>query len=142
MCRLLAGSPSAATRCHTIFPVRLSSANSTHLCRERSSDASPSPYSPFLNVASGRLLIAVVTKTRLPQTIGLECARPGIGVRQRTCSPLVPFHLSGRCWPSATPDALGPRNDGQLPLLEPASGSVAPMFPPERTIFLFGTAGF
>ena len=43
-----------------------------------------------MNVAPPRLLIAVVTKTRSPQTIGLECARPGIGVRHRTFAPVWP----------------------------------------------------
>src|ERR1700752_1627380 len=53
---------------------------------------------------------------RLPQTIGLECARPGIVVRQRMFWPVFVFHSSGRFCPSATPDAFGPRNDGQLPV--------------------------
>src|SRR6185295_18658476 len=84
-------------------------------CRVRSFDASPSPYKPGRNDAFGSLLIAVVTKIRFPQTTGLECASPGIGVRQRIFSPVLPFHLSGRFCPSATPEACGPRNDGQLP---------------------------
>src|SRR6185369_1215109 len=83
---------------------------------ERSFDASPSPYKPGRNDAFGSLLIAVVTKIRFPQTTGLECASPGIGVRQRMFSPVFPLHLSGRFCPSATPEACGPRNDGQLPL--------------------------
>src|SRR6185369_1682643 len=29
--------------------------------------------------------------------------------------PVLVFHSSGRFCPSATPDAFGPRNDGQLP---------------------------
>jgi len=53
-----------------------------------SSEASPSPYSPRLNPASGLLLTAVVTKMRSPQTIGLECASPAIGVFHPI---LVPF---------------------------------------------------
>src|SRR5688572_16557984 len=32
-------------------------------------------------------------------------------------SPVFAFHWSGRFCPSAMPDACGPRNDGQLPLL-------------------------
>src|SRR6185369_15913301 len=84
---------------------------------ERSFDASPSPYKPGRNDAFGSLLTAVVTKTRFPQTTGLECASPGIGVRQRMFSPVLPFHLSGRFCPSAIPEAFGPRKDGQLPLL-------------------------
>src|SRR6185369_6522618 len=83
---------------------------------ERSFDASPSPYKPGRKVAFGSLLTAVVTKIRFPQTTGLECASPGIGVRQRMFSPVLPFHLSGRFCPSATPEACGPRNEGQLPL--------------------------
>src|ERR1044072_3564406 len=53
---------------------------------------------------------------RFPQTTVLECASPGICVRQRMFSPDLPFHLSGRFCPSAIPEARGPRNDGQLPL--------------------------
>jgi hypothetical protein len=49
-----------------------------------------------LKVTPARLLIALVTKIRSPQTIGLECARPGTGVFQRTFAPLTPFHESGR----------------------------------------------
>jgi hypothetical protein len=60
-------------------------------------------------------LTALVTKTRSPQTIGLECASPGIGVRQRTCSPVLGFQVSGSRIPSAIPAACAPRNDGQLP---------------------------
>ena len=75
-------------------------------------------------MASGRLLIALVTKIRSPQTTGLECASPGMGVRHRMFSPVLPFQRSGRCCPSATPDACGPRKDGQLPLADVACGSV------------------
>src|SRR3954471_15063233 len=79
--------------------------------------------------------MALVTKTRSPQTIGLECARPGIDVRHRMLSPVVPFHRSGRCWPSATPAAAGPRNDGQLPSLDEGAGSACAGLLLVRTIF-------
>src|SRR5262249_29870212 len=59
------------------------------------------------------LLIAVVTKTRSPQTIGHECPRPGIGVFQRTLVPALTSQVVGGCCPSATPVAPGPRNGGQ-----------------------------
>ena len=39
-----------------------------------------------------------------------------MGVRQRVFSPFLASHWSGRFWPSTTPDACGPRNEGQLPL--------------------------
>ena len=120
MCRLLSGSPSWATRSQRIFPVRLSIAYIIQRWRERSSEASPSPYRPGRKVAFGRLLIALVTKMRSPQTIGLECARPGIGVRQRMFSPVLTFQVSGSPCCSAMPDACGPRNDGQLPAPSPA----------------------
>jgi hypothetical protein len=61
------------------------------------------------------LLTALVTKTRPPQTTGLECARPGIAVRQRTFSPVFGSQRSGRFCRSATPEACGPRKEGQLP---------------------------
>src|SRR5260221_14647148 len=115
MCRLLRGSPSWATRSQRIFPVRLSIAYITHRWRDRSSGAAPSPYKPGRNVAFGLLLIALVAKMQSPQTIGLEWARPGIGVRQRTFWPVLTFQVSGSPCFSAMPDAPVPRNDGQLP---------------------------
>jgi hypothetical protein len=77
-----------------------------------------------LNVAFLRLLIAEVRKIVSPQTTGLEWASPGIGVRHTMCSPFEPSHLSGSRCPSATPDACGPRNDGQLPAAGAARGKV------------------
>src|SRR6185436_21086783 len=116
MWRLLRGSPCEATRSQRIFPLRLSIAYSIHRCGVRSSDASPSPYSPGLNVAFGLLLIALVTKIVSPDTIGLECARPGTVVFQKMFSPFAGFHVSGRFCFSLTPDASRPRNDGQSPV--------------------------
>ena len=43
---------------------------------------SPAPYWPGRNSAIASPLTAVVTKTRPPQTIGDECARPEIGAFQ------------------------------------------------------------
>ena len=60
--------------------------------------------------------MAVVTNTRSPQTMGLECPRPGIGVFQRTPFADSTFQLAGVEKPSATPLAAGPRNDGQFPI--------------------------
>src|SRR5260221_10255483 len=125
MWRLPIGSPSRATRSQAIVRVRLSIAYTVQRWRDRSSDASPSPYRPGRNVAFGLLLTALVTKTRSPHTTGLECARPGIGVRHRTFSPLAPSQRSGRCCPSATPDARVPRNEGQLPASAVAAGVVS-----------------
>src|SRR6266550_6265745 len=85
--------------------------------RERSLEASPSPYKPGRKVAFTSLLTALVRKIRFPQTTGLECASPGIGVRHRTFSPVLAFQWSGRFWPSAMPDACAPRKDGQLPFV-------------------------
>ena len=63
----------------------------------------------------GSLLTAVDTKTRSPQTIGLETATPANGVFHRMFSPVAAFHLTAvGSLPSATPDAAGPRNDGQF----------------------------
>jgi hypothetical protein len=65
--------------------------------------------------AVGSLLTAVDTNTRSPHTIGLDTATPGTGVFQRTFSPLAAFHLTAvGSLPSATPEAAGPRNDGQF----------------------------
>ena len=87
--------------------------------RDRSSEASPSPYRPGRNVAFGLLLTALVTKIRSPHTTGLECARPGIGVRHRMFSPLAPSQRSGRFCPSATPEACAPAER------RPAAGAAA-----------------
>src|SRR6187549_597441 len=75
---------------------------------------------------------------RLPQTIGLECARPGIGVFQRTLVPFSPSHASGRLVPSAMPRADVPRKEGQLPRALAAFGSVAGLGAAVRTIWRGG----
>ena len=66
--------------------------------------------------------------------MGLECPRPGIGVRHRMFSPVSPSHLSGRSWPSETPEACGPRNDGQLPDKVLASEGKGELSPTVRTM--------
>src|SRR6185437_2382060 len=65
-------------------------------------------------VSSLPLLTAVTTNTLLPQTTGLACERPGIGVFQRTFSDFEASHFTGFAKPSATPVAPGPRNCGQF----------------------------
>src|SRR5262249_24552844 len=55
---------------------------------------------------------AVVTNTRSPQTIGLECPTPGTSAFQRTFRPVFTSQSAGSSWPSAMPRASGPRNDG------------------------------
>src|ERR1035437_4783127 len=51
---------------------------------------------------------------RSPQTMGLEWARPGTGVFQPMLAPVLTFHVNGRFWRSAAPEAPGPRNAGQF----------------------------
>src|SRR5258707_8903274 len=64
---------------------------------------------------AGSLLPAVETKRRSPHTIGLDRATPASGVFQRMFSPVAAFHLTAvGSLPSATPDADGPRKDGQF----------------------------
>ena len=60
------------------------------------------------------LLIAVITKIWLAQTTGLACERPGMGVFQRTFCVFSNSQVMGGFVPSATPDAFGPRNEGQF----------------------------
>ncbi len=79
-----------------------------------------------------------MTKRRSPQTTGLECASPGIGVRHNTFSPVFGSQRSGRFCPSATPDAFGPLKDGQLPFASAGRGSAGGRSGPERTIFRSG----
>src|ERR1035438_10611407 len=95
-------------------PVLLLRQRSFHCCTLRSSAASPSPYRPRLKLSPPRLLTAVVTNTRSPHTIGLEWARPGVGLFQAMLAPLETFQVAGKLFPSATPAAPGPRNDGQF----------------------------
>src|SRR5690349_23860654 len=83
--------------------------------------------------------MAVVTNMRLPQTMGLECAKPGTDTRQRMFVPFSPSHVSGSFIPSATPDAAVPRNDGQLPVAGAAFGSRTEPAAADRTIFRTGT---
>src|SRR6476620_8204494 len=64
--------------------------------------------------AAGSLLTAVDTNTRSPHTMGLETARPATGVFHSTFCPVATFQLTGVGEPSATPDAAGPRKDGQF----------------------------
>src|SRR5262249_17875971 len=58
--------------------------------------------------------MAVVRKTRSFQTTGEEWPRPAMGVFQRIGVPLFTSHAVGGIWSSATPMALGPRNEGQF----------------------------
>jgi hypothetical protein len=46
--------------------------------------------------------------------MGLEWARPGTGVFQPMLAPVLTFHVNGRFWRSAAPEAPGPRNAGQF----------------------------
>src|SRR5215218_7784030 len=55
---------------------------------------------------------AVVTKTRLPQTTGLEWPLPGSGVFQRTF--FASLHSSGSPFSAETPEPSGPRHCGQF----------------------------
>src|SRR5688572_11285810 len=57
---------------------------------------------------------AVVTKTRSPNTIGLERARPGIAIFHATFFDAATSHVTGgREGAGATPLASGPLNAGQ-----------------------------
>src|SRR5215207_6029903 len=55
-----------------------------------------------------------MTKTLSPQTTGLACERPGMGVFQTTFCDFVVSQLVGVFWFSATPEAFAPRNCGQF----------------------------
>src|SRR5262245_37956780 len=78
--------------------------------------------------------MAVVTYTRSPQTMGLECARPGIAAVHRMFSPVATFHEAGRFWPSTAPDAFGPRKLDQF-----GSGVAASVAPSTVTARVIGT---
>src|SRR5687768_8429578 len=88
-----------------------------------SSEARPMPRLFGLKLAPASSLTAVMTKTLLPHTTGLACERPGTGVFQRTLNDFAASHETGRGRPSATPEALGPRNEGQF--CPPASETAA-----------------
>ena len=53
----------------------------------RSLEASPSPYSPGRKLASGSLLMAVVTNTRSPQTTGVDAPGPAVSACHTSRSP-------------------------------------------------------
>src|ERR1700752_851101 len=79
-----------------------------------SSFARSMPRSFALKPAFASLLTAVITKIWLFQTIGLECERAGMFVFQSTFCVFSRSQEVGGFVPSATPDAFGPRNDGQF----------------------------
>src|SRR6188474_1364656 len=65
---------------------------------------------PGVGCLNGRLLIADVTNTVLPETTGEDQPRPGTSIAHLT---LVVFdHRSGRCAAIARPSMPGPRNPG------------------------------
>src|SRR6185436_11190881 len=72
------------------------------------------PRSFALKPAFASLLTAVITKIWFPQIIGLACDRPGMRVFQSTFCDFSMSQEVGGFVPSATPDAFGPRNDGQF----------------------------
>src|SRR6266851_846434 len=77
---------------------------------------------------------------RSPQTIGLDTATPASGVFQRMFSPVAALHFTGVGEPSATPDAAGPRNDGQCwPDTEPHASTQAMIVIARRRIYLPST---
>src|SRR6185503_6936160 len=73
---------------------------------------SPSMCLTALAPATTSPSIAVVTKIRLPQTIGEECPRPGIATFHLIL--LTVFQLVGRFFSSETPCPDGPLHCGQL----------------------------
>src|SRR5436190_20996944 len=71
--------------------------------------------------------MAVVANTRLPHTIGLELATPGIGVFHLMFLPVAASHSVTACCPSPLPALPSPRNDGQLraPVSRVMAGALA-----------------
>ena len=85
-----------------------------HSCSVSSVTGLTSPYSPTLSPASFWPLIAVLTQSRSPQTIGLDRPRPGIGVFHATSVPAG--DVPGRSAAGSLrrrPLARMPRNCGQ-----------------------------
>src|ERR1035441_5475915 len=113
MWRFSLGTPWYAVRSHRTLPAARSRHSTFHWCTERSSEAVPSPEIPALKVASGLPLTAVVRNTWSPQTTGLAWANPWTSVFHSTLMCCWASHWTGRFWPPATPDAVGPRNDSQ-----------------------------
>src|SRR5262249_4852279 len=112
-CRLTFGTPWCAASSHRILPVALSRHRTRQVWTELSSTDSTSPYCPVRSFCAA-VLTAVVRKTRSPQTTGQEWPSPGMDVFQRTLRPVVTSHVAGGNWPSATPEAFRPRNEGQF----------------------------
>src|SRR5262245_59185938 len=97
-----------------IVPVAFSRLMSFQVCSERSSETLSPRTPPGRNSGLGLALTAFVTKILSPQMIGDEWPSPSMGVFQRTLVDRSPSQAIGGDCPSATPDAPGPRNDGQL----------------------------
>src|SRR5918992_929700 len=75
---------------------------------------------------------------RSPHTIGLDVPRPGIAVFHLMFFPVVTSHSLTTPWPSPTPAAFAPRNDGQLiGAVRGASGSA--VVPADRAEPAFGS---
>lgn len=102
--------PSAAVRSHAIRPVLRRIASSVHFHTTESS-VTARPEVSSASAAFPDVGTAVVTKTRSPETIGLEWARPGRGRRQRMLRAGLALQRTGG-FPAATPRAPGPRNEG------------------------------
>src|SRR5206468_8857436 len=72
----------------------------------------PFARSKHISVRRFSCSIACVTKTRCPQTMGVELPRSGNGTRQRTLS--LVLQCSGRFFSEQTPVPCGPRQAGQF----------------------------
>src|SRR5262249_11319650 len=83
-CLIPRGTPRWAVRCHSIFPVLLSTAINRHSCSERSVETLSLLSPPGRNSGCDRELTAVVRKIRSPQMSGDEGPRPGMGVLHGT----------------------------------------------------------
>src|SRR5688500_8993963 len=110
--RFVIGLPTNASRCHATLPVARSSEYTLNVCVGSVSIGLTSPVRPVRNVLSSSLA-AEARMTRLPQTIGLEVPRPGIAVFHLMFLPVTTSQSETAPCPSATPEALMPRNEGQ-----------------------------
>src|ERR1044071_9742541 len=84
------------------------------LCFELSLADAPVSVSPCTNSEFAALLIAVVTKIRSFQMIGLEWPRPGMAVFHKMLVDFSASQVVGGLLPSPTPVPFCPRKAGQF----------------------------
>ena len=121
-----AGPPAYASRSQSTLAVPRSRHSSRHEIGGLSAARSIPPLSPSTSGAP-RPGTAVVTKTRSPHTIGLECPTPGTCRLEAHVAPRLHVPVGRQVLAVGDASGAGPRNDGHSP------ASAAPAHAPSNT---------